>query len=80
MVRHLGRIKHVSSRYFNCSFSSFNSSVAIIYGRIYKGRVSGRISIPKSISLLWGTPSSSSRKTFENSLTTGTKSIGGSQH
>jgi len=58
----LGRMKPFSRRSFNCSFNSFNSDGAIIYSRIWIGRVSGSLPIPKS-SLLGGTLGRSSGKT-----------------
>ena len=65
-------MKPLSNRYFSCSFSSFNSAGAIMYGEIDIGQVSGMTSMPKSISLLRGTLGRSSWKTYRNLLTIGT--------
>src|SRR5688572_8995791 len=68
-------MKPFSSKSFNCSFNSFNSAGAIRYGGIEIGWVSGRRSIPNSISLSGGIPGNSSGNTSKNSLTTETDSI-----
>ena len=47
----LGRIKPLSRRSASCSFNSFSSMKAILYGGIELGRVSGNTSMPKFISL-----------------------------
>ena len=67
----LGRIKPLSIKSFNYSFSSFNSTVAILYGVIEIVRVSRMMSMQKSISLSEGTLGRSSGKTSGNSLTEG---------
>ena len=51
----LGLMKPLSRRSFNFSFNSLTSAGSILYGEIEIGWVSGRRSIPKSISLLGGT-------------------------
>ncbi|KAF3668022.1 hypothetical protein FXO37_09738 [Capsicum annuum] len=66
----LGLMNPLSRRSFNYSFNSLSSAGAILYGRIEIGCISGRRSIPKSISLSRGTPRRSSRNTSRNSLTT----------
>ena len=65
----LGRMKPLFNRSLNYSFSSFNYAGAILYGRIEIGRVSGMMSMPKSISLSGGTLGRSSAKTSGNSFT-----------
>ncbi|PHU18079.1 hypothetical protein BC332_13774 [Capsicum chinense] len=70
----LGLMNPLSKRSFNFSFSSLSSAGAILYGRIDIGLVSGRRSMPKSISLLKGIPERSSRKRSEHSRITGTDS------
>ena len=73
----LGRIKPLSRWSLKCSFNSFNSPSFILYGAIDIRRISGRPSIPESLSLSRGTPKKSSWKTFENSFTTETNWIRG---
>ena len=68
----LGRIKPFSSKSFNCSFNSFNSAGAILYGGIDIGVVPGNTSMEKSISRSGGKPGSYSGNTSGNSFTTGT--------
>nr|WMB96864.1 hypothetical protein [Solanum melongena]WMB97137.1 hypothetical protein [Solanum aethiopicum] len=63
-----------SNKSLSCSFNTFNSARAILYGGIEIGWVSGRTSIPKSISLSGGTPGRSSGNTLGNSFTIGTDS------
>ncbi|KAK4737145.1 hypothetical protein R3W88_000842 [Solanum pinnatisectum] len=62
----LGLMKPLSRRSFNCSFNSLSSAGAILLGGIEIGWVSGRRSIPKSISLSGGTPRRSSGNTSGN--------------
>ncbi|PHT66191.1 hypothetical protein T459_30616 [Capsicum annuum] len=64
----------LSKRSFNYSFNSLSSAGAILYGKIDIGRVSGKRSMPKSISLSGGIPRRSSGKTSEYSFTIGTDS------
>ncbi|PHT72062.1 hypothetical protein T459_22847 [Capsicum annuum] len=70
----LGLMNPSSKRSFNCSFNSLSFTEAILYGGIDMGKVFGIWSIPKSISLMGGTPGRSSKNTSENSFTTGTDS------
>ena len=68
-----GRMKPLSNISFSYSFISFHSVDATLYGVIEIGGVSGMTSMPKSISLLGGTPGRSSGKTSGKSLTIGTE-------
>ena len=73
----LSLMKPLSRRSFNYSFNSLSSAGDILQGVIEIGWVSGKRSIPKSISLSGGTPRRSFGNTSENSQTTGTYSRDG---
>jgi hypothetical protein len=65
----LGRMYPASCNSVNCFLSSFNSSTAILYGRLEIGAVPGKRSITNSTSLSGGIPGNSSGKTSGKSRT-----------
>ena len=70
----LGRTKPLSTKSCNCTFNSFNSVGAILYGGIEIGAVPGNKWMANSSSRSGGSQGNSSRKTSGNSCTTGTSS------
>ena len=54
---------------FNLSLCYFNYGGSILYGGIHKGKISGMMSISKSISLSSGTMGKSTWKTSGNTYT-----------